>query len=286
MTCIFVAGLFFIPNAQTKSITATGTIVDSTTGLPVPQAMVLLYASSSLSIDTNNLGALKLDTVFSGADGKFQHQMTVSTQAIILVYGVLKTGYQIKYNFSLIFLSTVTLGTIKISKMDTSMKDTIMVNGTVVDSSTTMGIGGALVIMTSGGGFDTTGNTVFTNANGTFSKQVIISKVNGASIVSFIITRQSYQTKLGKNTATGKQLDLGTILLKRIVDAIGTNAVVSMPRASANRMSVYTIGGRLLYAGRILPLEKIAQCGNCAVIVKLTNENTTIGMKKYVPVLK
>jgi hypothetical protein len=51
-------------------------------------------------------------------------------------------------------------------------------------------------------------------------------------------------------------------------------------------MSVYAINGRLLYAGRILPLDKLAQGQAGEVIVKLTKENTIIGMKKYVPALK
>jgi len=42
-------------------------------------------------------------------------------------------------------------------------------------------------------------------------------------------------------------------------------------------MSVYAINGRLLYAGRILPLDKLAQGQAGEVIVKLTKENTIIG---------
>jgi hypothetical protein len=283
IACILAGGLFFVPAAQTKTLTITGTIVDSITGSPVPQAMVLLYATSSItSIDTSNLGALNLDTVFTGTNGKFQYQMTTSSQAIVLVYGVLKLDYQIKYNYSLILSTTVTLGAIKISPIDASQKDTLTVSGTVVDSATGNGISGALVIMSSGGGFDTTGNTVLTNNDGAFSKQVIISKLNGASIVTYIVTDQNYQTKLGQNTATGKQLDLGTITLKRTNAAIMPITLLSAARAQANRMSVYAINGRLLYTGRIVSLDKIVQGRTSAVIVKLTNENTSISTKKTV----
>jgi hypothetical protein len=140
--------------------------------------------------------------------------------------------------------------------------------------------------MSTGGAFDTIGNTVLTNPDGTFSKQVIISKANGASIVSYIITDRNYLTKLGQNTATGKQLDLGTILLKRIADAVRPGAKFGILPAAANRMSVYALNGRLLYTGRIVPLDKIEQGQTGAVIVKLANENTTIGTKIYMPALK
>ncbi|MGB7567315.1 MAG: hypothetical protein WBM07_05620 [Chitinivibrionales bacterium] len=281
MVCILSAGLFFISAAQTKSITVTGTVVDSTTGSPVPQAMILLFDTSTLNIDLSNLGALKLDTAFSGTDGKFQYQMTVNTLSFILGYGVLKEGYLIKYSASGFFptSTTVNLGTITISKIDTSVKNTLTVSGTVVDSATGNGIGGALVIMSTGGGFDTTGNTVLTNNDGTFSKQVIISELNGASVVSYIITDPDYQTKLGQNTATGKQLDLGRILMERTTAAIKP-AGLSMARAQANRMSVYALNGRLLYDGRILPLDKIAQCRCGEVIVALACNNLTISVKK------
>ena len=282
MTCVFLTGLICMSAAQTKTttITVTGTIVDSATGAPVPQAMMLLFDTSTINIDPSNLGALKLDTVFSGTDGKIQNQMTVSTKSYILGYGVLKQGYHIKYSAAGFLFSPVNLDTIKISKIDTSVKDTLMVSGTVVDSVSGIGVNGALVIMSTGGGFDTIGNTVLTNPDGTFSKQVIISKANGASIVSYIITDRNYLTKLGQNTATGKQLDLGTILLKRIADAVRPEAKFGILSVGANRMSVYALNGRLLYTGRVAPLDKIVQGRTGTVIVKLTDENTTVGTKQ------
>ena len=288
LACIFVFGMFFICRAQTtKSITVTGLVTDSLTKDSISGAMVLLYATSDTSLDRNNLGSLKLDTAFTGTNGKFQHQMTIDAQAIFLVYAVFKQGYYIKSPSvpSFIIFSTVTLPPIKISKIDNSVRDTLTVSGIVKDSSTGIGINGARVIMTTGGAFDTIGNTTFTGADGSFSKQVIISKLNGASVVSYIITDQNYQTKLGQNTATGKQLDVGSILLKSTNVAIRPTGI-NITRAQANRMSVYAINGRLLYAGRILPLDKLAQGQAGEVIVKLTKENTIIGMKKYVPALK
>jgi hypothetical protein len=285
-TCVFLFGLISLSAAATTLITVTGTVVDSATGAPVPQAMILLFDTSTINIDPSNLGALKLDTVFSGTDGKFQYQMTINAQSFILGYGVLKQGYQIKYSAAGILFTTVNLGTLKISKMDTSVKDTLMVSGTVVDSVSGIGVNGALVIMSTGGGFDTIGNTILTSADGTFSKQVIVNKLNGASIVSYIITDRNYQTKLGQNTATGKQLDLGTIFLKRTMDAVRSGAQFGMIQAQANRMSIYALNGRLLYTGRIVPLDKIEQGQTGAVIVKLANENTTIGTKIYMPALK
>jgi len=69
----------------TKSITVTGLVTDSLTKDSISGAMVLLYATSDTSLDRNNLGSLKLDTAFTGTNGKFQHQMTIDAQAIFLV---------------------------------------------------------------------------------------------------------------------------------------------------------------------------------------------------------
>jgi hypothetical protein len=289
MACIFITGMCFIPYAQTKSITATGIVEDSATSAGIPGAMVLLYAASLTdTIDLNNLGSLKFDTAFAGADGKFQHQMTIPAQAFFLFHAVFKLGYMINYDTipAIIFSTTVPVPPIIISKINNSVRDTLTVSGTVADLTTGTGIGGAFVIMTTGGGFDTTGNTVFTSANGTFSKQVVISVLNGASTVSYIITDRNYQTKLGKNTATGKQLDLGTIFLKSTNTAISLAYVAISKPATANRMSVYALNGRLLYTGRVLPLDKIAQCRSSSVIVALINGSVTVGTKKYSPALK
>ena len=131
MACLFISGLFFMSSALTRSITVTGTIVDSSSKLPVSQAMILLFDTSTINIDPSNLGALKLDTAFSGTDGKIQYQMTVSTKSFILGYGVLKLGYYIKYSAAGFLSTTVDLGTIQISKIDASVKDTLTVSGIV-----------------------------------------------------------------------------------------------------------------------------------------------------------
>ena len=286
LTGIFAAGMIFLSSAQTKAITVTGTIVDSATGSPVSGAMVLLYATSDTSIDINNLGSLKLDTAFSGTNGKFQHQMTISAQAYFLVYGVLKEGYFIKYPSypSLILFTTVTLPTIEISKIDTSVRDTLQVTGTVVDSVTEVGIGGAFVIMSTGGGFDTAGNTVLTNSDGTFSKQVIISKVNGVSTVSYIVTDQHYITALGQNQANGKQLNLGTITLKNKGSAIRPETKPVSLSVRKIGMSVYSLNGRLLYEGGAQAIERIVRNYRSAVIVTIKYDNARMAIIKYTPI--
>lgn len=283
LSCVFLAGLIFIPVAKPKTITVTGAVVDSATGDAVSQAIILLYAASITdSLDPNNLSNLKFDSTFSGTDGKFQRQMTIDSLSFLLFYAVLKQGYLISYSPipAFILSPTVALGKIKISKMDTSQKDTLTVSGAVVDSTTGTGIGGALVIMTSWIGFDTTGNTALTNADGTFSKQVIINKVSGASTVSFIISRQNYQPKVGQKTATGKLLDFGTINLKKINLAVGPKPDFPAVHTQANRMSVYAANGRLLYSGRVLSLDKIVQGRGNEVIVKFTFGNSFAGTKK------
>jgi hypothetical protein len=283
IACIFVLGLFFLPSAQTMTINVTGMVVDSVSKSPDSGAMILLYADTALGIDTNNLGSLKLDTAYSGKNGKFQHQMIVSSKSILIVYSVLKLGYKIKYNISVIAFSQGNLGTIQISQIDTTQKAVISVTGKVVDSGTGRGFGGALVAMSTGGGFDTIGNTVLTNSDGTFFKQVTISKLNGASIVAYVITDLGYQTQLGQNQASGSQLDLGTIQLKKNGSAIKPE-IGSFAPVQINKLNVYSLNGQLLYEGKAQAIGAILRNYRGGVIVAIKYDNARVATIKYTPI--
>jgi hypothetical protein len=152
-----------------------------------------------------------------------------------------------------------------------------------VDSGTGTGIGGALVAMSSGGGFDTIGNTVYTNSDGTFFKQVTISKLNGASIVAYVITDQGYQTQLGQNQASGSQLDLGTIQLKRNSSAIKPEIGLFAP-VRINKMSIYSLNGRMLYEGSAQAIEAILKNYRGAAIVAIKCDNAQVAKIKYTPI--
>ena len=293
MVGFFVSSLICLAAAQnTRTITVTGTVVDSVTGAPVPGALILLVDTNAsvLSLDLNtlinSLGTWKLDSAFSGDDGSFKCTMGVGTGNLFLIYGVIGRGYEFYYFLTTIppLAATVDLDTIRLKPADASSKDTITVSGTVLDSITNQPIANALVAMSGLGGVDTAGNTVLTNADGTFSKQVIITKLNSSSIVAYIATAVGYTPRVGQGTATNKQLDLDPILLSPTGAAvIPRGKFSSAAPATADRMSVYTLSGKLLYAGPVLPLESIMRKHRGAIIVDLKRNGAIVQRKKVFP---
>jgi hypothetical protein len=281
---LLILAMACISSAQnTRTITVTGTVVDSVTGQPVPGALIVLVDTNTLNLDINALGSLHLDSAFSGTDGTFRYSMTVSSGNMLLIFGVIKQGYQFYYNLNAILGNTVNLGTIRLKPADASSKDTITVTGTVVDSVTNQPLANALVAMSGLGGLDTAGNTVLTNASGTFSKQIIITKLNNSSIVAYMVTRIGYTMRVGQRTATSRQLDLGTILLVPTGAAIVPRGSLSFNAKTADRMHVYSLSGKLLYAGPVLPIASVMRKHHGAIIIDLKRNNKIVDRKQVFP---
>jgi hypothetical protein len=280
---LFVFSLFMVVSAVQRTITISGTVVDSVTGLPVQDAIVLLFDTQSLNIDTSNLSTLPFDTAFTAANGTFSRTITAPQTNLILVYAVTKTGYSLYYSGTALLSTTVNLGTIKIVPNALAPKDTIMVSGKVVDSATGLGISGALVGL-SGGDLDTVGKTAITTSDGTFSRQVIINKVGSLTIVGYIAYNAGYNPALGQKTATGKTVDLGTITLSANTHVRWNRQPVRSLSINATGMSVYSLNGRLLYTGPIASPGRIARQSSGTVLVDLRNNGMSVGKKKIVPV--
>lgn len=260
-----------------RTLVITGTVIDEATSQPVAGAMVLLYCGT-IGIDSSNLSGLQLDTVFTDTKGSFNDTMTTGPSGYLMYYGVMKNGYQINYGVTGVFGTSVSLGTIRISPIDMSNKDTITVTGTVVDSATGAGISGAFVVA-AGAGFDTAGNTVLTGANGSFSKVVVIIKTGNASIFSYFVTKAGYFPKYGTRTAAGKSVDLGTIRLAGSAGVI-TGPKISPVKRLANGMKVYSLNGKLIYAGPVKSLEKIMHGQSSAYIVERKQDDAVIDKRK------
>ncbi len=270
---LLILGAVFPVSAAERSIAISGVVVDSATNQPLPQAMIVFYAASAIdsSIFTNMLGNFKLDTAFSGADGKYSYSMKISSNALVLIYAVIKPGYQLSYAFStsIILSSTVVLPTIKLQKSDQSAKDTLTVTGTVVDSATGNPIGNCLIMMSGLGGLDTTGNTAVSGLGGSFSKQVIIG-TSVAGILGYVAVKDLYIPAIGQKSYSGKQVDLGTIKMRKINAAIRTGGRRVFTAPLAETMDVYSVQGRTLYSGRPHELEKAVRPLSGAAVVRLT----------------
>jgi hypothetical protein len=286
MAGFFIIMLAFLANAQlTRTITVTGTIQDSASGLPLAGALVMLLDTNTIPADIPgfiaNIGNLKLDSTVSGADGQFSYVMTVSTSNFILGYAVLKQDYQLKFSAAGILSTTVNLGIIKIAKSDAGLKDTLTVMGRVLDFITNVPVPGALVIMSGIGALDTaSGNRATTNVDGIFSKQIIITKLNGVSIVGYVVSQLNYATKIGEMQASGKQVDLGAILLSPISQVVLPRRFMHTVENRPDGMCVYSLNGRLLYNGPVMPFEKITLCKGAPVMVMFKSNGILIDRRQ------
>lgn len=293
MTGLFIAALAGFAGAQTRNTIVTGTVVDSATGLPVPGALVLFYDSDSIPADIpafmNNFIShpenFQFDTTITGADGRFSDTIAISTKTVVLVCGVIKPGYMLKYDFRLMLLpvAAVNFGTLRISKPAAADKDTIMVTGKVVDSLTGAPLANTLVVMSGLGGLDTAGNLVLTGADGTFSKQVIIARFNNMSVVGYVANRTGYVPKVGSSTATSKQLDLGTIALVPSNHVIFYSAGGSFAGNRPDAMTVYSLSGKLLYNGpSSVSIEKAAGTSTGTMLVVFKRNNKIVNCRQVV----
>jgi hypothetical protein len=289
---LIAGGLFLsVSTAAQRIVTVSGTVVEDGTNQPIPQATVLLYASTSLTIDSNSvadiLGKSKLDTATSGSDGKFSYTMEIASNAPVLLSGAFKQDYAIEYKivFMMPTATTVNTGTFRLKKSADVAKDTLTVNGTVVDSTSGSPLSGCLIFMSGLAGMDTAGNTAITDANGAFSKQVIIGSSSLLKMLVYKAVKEEdgYTSKVGyQQYAANKQINLGTIQLQKQYTPILTNR---RPNNSQLRETtgIYDISGKLLFAGSMHSMEAMQKrFPNNAVIIILTKTGKFTLMQKSV----
>lgn len=279
MVGFFIVALAFLAGAQIpRTITVTGTVQDSATGLPVSGALVLLLDTATVPTDFSKLTGLQFDTTVSGADGKFSYSMNIAPASVILGVAVIKLGYQVKISAAIILptATTVAIGVLKISAAADAL-DTIAVSGKVVDSLTSSPIQGALVVMSGLGALDTfSGNRVLTNADGTFSKQVIITKLTNLPMVGYVVTQLDYAAKVGQGQATGKQLDFGTIKLSPNTQAVLPRSGVFFTGIQPDAMRILSLDGKTLYDGPVMIFNKAVPNRNGIVMVTFKRKNRII----------
>jgi hypothetical protein len=272
--------------AAQRTITVSGVVVDSVTMQPVPNATVLLLDTST-NIDTSAIGSidiskLKPDSVLTTANGSFSKPLTVPYANIILAYMVVKEGYFLDFNFTLMLSTTINLDTIKLIPNAIAPKDTVTVSGTIVDSTTGIGIPGALIGL-SGGDLDTAGKTAVADNQGNFSRQVIVSKVGTFTIVGYIAYKDGYNPAVGTKNATGKTVDLGIIKLLPNTQVRWTmRAAIPVPIRATN-MTLYSLNGQRIYTGPGMPLKRAIRLPTSAVVADFKMHGTAIGRKKVIP---
>lgn len=230
--------------SQTREVTVQGTVTDSN-GQPIADAIILVTADADV-INNPFDSLISIDTIFSGADGTFSKQITVELNAFLLYCIVAKSGYSMQIKIGTIQLTGVAdLGTI-VLPVETLVPVTI--TGRVLDSATAEPIPEALVIITNSSVIlDTIYDSVFTDAQGTFSLETEMGS-SGMIIIVYMAMKDGYETKGGYSEATQGTTDLGDILLVKSTPIIYT-PVIKKQIAIPNRVEIYSAAGRLLYSG-------------------------------------
>ncbi len=279
---IFLAVNGLASENVTKILNAKGTVVDSTTGVPIPNAMVLLIASPTVIPDTNNLDKMQVDTTITDANGKFVYNMTVENNIQSLICVPLKQGYATKFAIVIVlFTNTADFQTIKIVKSDNLPKDTLTFNGLVVDSASGLPISGATIFVTSLLALDTTGNTVLSNTNGTFSKQVIIPV---STSVIYGARKQDYTPAGGRKAVSGKVIDLGTIKLAKAATFINRSNLHFRDQTSkATSIAIYSLNGQLIFAGSTKELNSVIKNTNTPMMIHFMIKNIIIAQRRVFP---
>jgi hypothetical protein len=262
----------FAASAAVRAVTVSGTVLDSASMQPVPQAMVVFHDMATLSIDTSNLAnflsTLKLDTAYTGTDGKFSYSLKINPSSLIILCGALKQGYALGYSITFLLSSATSanFGTIKLQKASDVAKDTLLVSGTIVDSATNGPLENCHIIMTGAGVMDTIGNTAISGANGSFSRTVIIGSSGQA--LAFVVNKEGYQPFIGHQQYSSKQVDLGTIKMKKTTGIRTGSRLITVPRGFF--AATYSLNGRFLYAGTLQSLKTRKEQSPGMTVVRLT----------------
>jgi hypothetical protein len=272
---LFLLGFFIAPvfPAQ-QTITVTGIVVDSATHLPVSQALIGLYDTTVLTLPnlndiasiaqlsgmvSNMIGSGQVDTFSTAADGKISYSMKIASNSWVLLCGVLKPGYNFGFSARIFLpiMKTINLDTIKISKIpQTNAKDTIIVSGTIVESSAGTPVADCQIKINGPGGVDSVVNSATSNVSGIFTQQVIIGS-SSTPILVYAVTKDGYQSVIGQQAYSGKQVDFGVIKIKKTANTgvLTTNKILPYQKRTAG-VKIYTSSGRLLFAGPIAAWKK------------------------------
>ncbi len=105
---VLLAAVFYSAfGGPAKDIVISGNVVDSVSGDPISDAVVVLLSNAGTGVDT-------LDTLFTDVSGGFSATVTVADDAMMVICVVIKEGYVINIGYGMIQSDNVDLGTIKL----------------------------------------------------------------------------------------------------------------------------------------------------------------------------
>lgn len=260
--------------AQVVTVTVIGTVLDSITLKPVPDASVVLKSNDTVSVITNETGLFKAVI-----------DVDPSQTNPVIQYAVNKKGYAIKIGEKKIDGNPVDLGNILLSRKLSPQK--ITVTGTVMDTGTGKPVSGAMILLTTNLQPSGIVDTTYSDEKGNFAKVIqpgIIGVVPPVPVVTYVVMKERYVPKKGQQEIAGQLVDLGKIFLLEIQTEIQLPVSTPVLKAPDN-IQVFSLNGQLLYAGPMLSVKMLSGKGvihGNPVIVSFRVNNTSLYSRKIV----
>jgi hypothetical protein len=290
MICFGLVSLAAISFGAQRTVTVSGKVTDSVSGQPVADAMVLLFDTSSTNINIERLNDFPLDTIKTDAEGSFSKIIQSPNANMYIIFAVIKQKYSSYLGFTLGLSTVINLGTIAIIPIENAPKDSLTVSGKVVDAANGTGINQCLVAFT-GADFDTAGKTTITNADGEFSKQIIVCRLTlsplvvslnliNPSLLGYTVYKEGYPPVSNFKQVTEKTVDLGAIVLSQNTSIRRFNRQTAYTRNQPATLSYYTLNGRLLYSGPMVGKRQASVIASNVLVVEVKEQRAVVGHQK------
>ncbi|MBN2038189.1 MAG: hypothetical protein JW768_15720 [Chitinispirillaceae bacterium] len=278
-----------------RTISISGVVVDSVTGQPIEEAIVLLCdTTADPNINIEDLGNFSIDSTTTDENGAFNTTITCPRINLALIVAIVKQNYSSYIGAAALLSTTIDFDTVALVPFESASKDTLVVSGTVVDAVGRNGIEQAMVGV-SGADFDTVGNTAMTDDDGFFSRQVVVCRLTvdpsigslidvPSCIVGYIVSKEGYTTVTGFKIPADNAVDLDTIFLESNSQIIWKGQRLARQQTGVPGMAVYTLDGKLLYRGPVVPVNHVLRRAAGTLLLDITRGTTVVERKTIVPV--
>ena len=258
---VFILSLYSLSIGQEKKITVSGTVIDSITGDPVPDVLILLTDNVS-DIMNGNVNSIvnsvmnNNQSITSDNSGKFSAEISVNQTSFLLAGVFVKGDYQIKVQTATILIDKADFNTIKMIKEE--FRD-VEISGTIKDSLTDQPVSGATVYLTNTSIIiDSVFYILTTDDQGRFSQKMKIGKggilppLISSPLILYTVHKTEYDTLMNMAPDNGNsKIDLGTIYIFNRNAPVKNISIIknelSKPKPSS--VFIYSLNGKLLYSG-------------------------------------
>lgn len=242
---VFIAMLFGTTNAN---VYVFGLVVD-TADNPIADALIIISTMGGPG------GGEVLDTLSSGADGKFAKDIVYNEDLERVRYAASKEGYTAANGMGDVVQDTADLDTITLRPGGTPVN--IYVFGMVVDTSDNPIADVQIILSTQGTGGIQVLDTLSSGNDGNFAENVEVSEY--VFRINYEASKDGYLTAEGNGNVMQDTCDLDTITLIPGPTPIINNVVQVTIGTKPNKIKLFNLKGQMLYYGSELDLKKALQ---------------------------